>query len=82
MKSQGHAAIRTGARFAAPAAQQRCGKATAIEKQNGLLAFFQARDDRAVQFLTQDRERFRFARFLAQIDHANERHLIVIDALR
>ncbi len=42
--------------------------------------FFEPGDDRGVQFLSENRERFRFPPFLSQIDDAHERHLVVVHA--
>jgi hypothetical protein len=50
VKGERHAAIRTVARFAAIAAKERSGKATAIQKQDCLFAFFQTIGDGGAQF--------------------------------
>jgi isocitrate/isopropylmalate dehydrogenase len=47
VKGERDTAIRAIARFAAITAQQRRGKAATIQKQNCLLAFFEAITDRA-----------------------------------
>ena len=80
MKGERDAAIRAIARFAAIAAEQRSGKTAPVEKENGLLAFFESSGDRVAQFLRQNGRRFFFASLLPQIDDANERHLVFIDA--
>ena len=80
MKCERDTAIRTVASLAALAAEQRRGKTTPIQKQNGLFSFGDPRRDRVPQFFRQNRSALA-PRFLAQIDHADERHLAVVDAL-
>src|SRR6187401_1764192 len=78
MKRKRNAAVRALPRLAARAAEQRSGEATAVQEQDRLLAFLEPRRDRAVEFLAQDGERLRFPLFLAEVDDADERHLVVV----
>ena len=82
MKRERDTAIRTIARFAAIAAQQRSGKTAPIQKQNCLLAFFQTIGDGLRQFLGKNGGFLFLPSLLAQIDDAHERHLLLIHALR
>ena len=81
MEGERDTAIRAAACFTAIAAQQRSGKTSAIEKQNGLLALLEPISDGGAQFVGQNGEAFLFSPFDAEIDDANERHLTVVDAL-
>jgi hypothetical protein len=55
MKRERYAAIRAIPRFTAIAAQQRRGKATTIQKQNCLLAFFETIGDCLRQLFRENR---------------------------
>ena len=81
MEGEGDAAIRAFARFAAVAAEQRGGKAAAIEKEDCLLLFLEPLVDRAAQLLGQNRGRLFLPPFLPQIDDPDQRHLALIDPL-
>src|SRR4030095_12564507 len=76
MKGERHATIRTVARFAAIAAKQRSGKAAPIQKENGLLAFFQTIGNGGAQSFRQNRGGLFLPAFLAKIDNASQRHLL------
>src|SRR6266550_9379901 len=80
MKSERHAAIRTIARLSAFAAKQRGRKSAPIEKQDCLFAFCHPSRNRAPQSFRKNRSALA-SWFLPQIDHANQRHLAIVDAL-
>src|SRR6476620_970875 len=82
VKRERDTAIRTIARFTAIAAQQRGGKPPPVQKQNRLLSFLEAISNGLRQFLGQNCGFLFLPSFLAQIDNTNERHLLLIDALR
>src|SRR4029077_2961217 len=82
MKGERDTAIRTVARFAAIAAQQRRRKPTSVQKQNRLLPFLETIGDGLRQSLGQNSGFLFLSSFLAQIDNTDERHLLLIDALR
>ena len=82
MKRERDTAIRTVARFTAIAAQQRRGKPAPVQKQNRLLSFLEAIGNGLRQFFGENGGSFFFPSFLAEIDDTEERHLLLIHALR
>src|SRR6516162_9821594 len=81
VKRERDAAIRAVARFAAIAAKQRRGETAPIEKQNCLLAFFQAISNGLQQFFRKNGRFLFLSSFLAKIDDAHQRHLLFVYAL-
>src|SRR6476659_4903187 len=82
VKRERDTAIWTIARFTAIAAQQRGGKPAPVQKQNRLLSFLETIGNGLRQSLGQNGGFLFSASFLAQIDDTNERHLLLVDALR
>ena len=76
MKRERDAAIRAISRFATIAAQQRSGKTAPVQKQDRLFSFLEPIGDGVRNFSDRIAAFFSFPPFLAQIDNANERHLL------
>src|SRR5207249_7669720 len=81
MKRERDAAIRTVPRFTAFTAKERRRKSTPIQKQNRLFAFLQTIGNCLRQFFRKYCSFLFFPSFLAKIDDAHERHLLLIYTL-
>ena len=81
MEGKRDAAIRAVARFTAVAAKERGGKTAAVQEEDRLLVFFEARRDRGAQFLRKNRGDLLLSPLQPKIDDAHQRHLAVVHPL-
>src|SRR2546423_936360 len=81
VKCQRHTAIRAMARFTAIAAEERGRESAAVQKQNSLLAFFEAVRDRLRQFFGKNWRDLFLSSLSPKIDNPDQRHPLVVYAL-